>query len=176
MGILPIIFYESSSPPLPLLSFTLIHFHSFNMLRAAPATRSPTFAGASILKQSGRRAYSPIVARSRPATAAALSRVTFHRPILRQPFRRGYADQKSGVAASETLQKVKKNRFGIFRWLWRLTYLSALGGLGYVGYGIYLSRNPEDQAEPDPNKKTLVVLGTAALWPQWVVYVGCDRI
>lgn len=47
----------------------------------------------------------------------------------------------------------------MLRLLWRLTYLSALGGLGYIGYGIYESRMPPEQAEPDPNKKTLVVLG-----------------
>ena len=47
----------------------------------------------------------------------------------------------------------------MLRWAWRLTYLSALAGVGYVGYGIYESRNPVDQPPPDPSKKTLVVLG-----------------
>lgn len=31
--------------------------------------------------------------------------------------------------------------------------------LGFSAYGIYLNRNPVDQQEPDPSKKTLVVLG-----------------
>ncbi|KAL9095333.1 MAG: hypothetical protein Q9165_002204 [Trypethelium subeluteriae] len=123
------------------------------MLGAARTTRPLTSASATILKPIGRRAYSPLIARSRPATAVALTRNTLSRPILRQGFRRGYADH-------QTEQKVKKSRFGVFKWLWRLTYLGTLAGLGYVGYGIYISRNPEDQAEPDPNKKTLVVLGT----------------
>ena len=48
---------------------------------------------------------------------------------------------------------------GTFRWLWRLTYLSTLGGMGYVGYMVWLDRHPAEQLEPDPNKKTLVVLG-----------------
>lgn len=42
-------------------------------------------------------------------------------------------------------------------------WLSALGGLGYVGFLIYENRTPADQAEPDPNKKTLVVLGTHSI-------------
>ncbi|KAI9687929.1 MAG: NADH:ubiquinone oxidoreductase [Bathelium mastoideum] len=133
------------------------------MLGATASTRPLSPASVSILRQSGRRAYSPIVARSRPATANALTRAPGSRPFLRQRFQRGYAEhaeQRPGAGSSATQQTTKRRGFPIFRWLWRLTYLSALGGLGYVGYGIYVSRNPEDQAEPDPNKKTLVVLGT----------------
>lgn len=32
-------------------------------------------------------------------------------------------------------------------------------GLGYLGYDIYSHRNPPEQREPDPTKKTLVILG-----------------
>lgn len=53
----------------------------------------------------------------------------------------------------------KPKRFRLLRWTWRLTQLSVIAGLGYVGYGIYETRNPADQAPPDPTKKTLVVLG-----------------
>ena len=35
-----------------------------------------------------------------------------------------------------------------------------LGGTGYLFYGIWASRNPNDQYDPDPSKKTLLVLGT----------------
>lgn len=66
--------------------------------------------------------------------------------------KRTYADQSTAP--------VKKRRWGVLRWTWRLTYLSIIGGLVYSGYGIYLSRNPVEQSEPDPSKKTLVVLGT----------------
>jgi NADH:ubiquinone reductase (non-electrogenic) len=45
-------------------------------------------------------------------------------------------------------------------WTWRLTYLSTLGGVAYLGYGIWVLRHPVEQEEPDPKKKTLVVLGT----------------
>jgi len=54
----------------------------------------------------------------------------------------------------------KKKGFRTLRWAWRLTYLSLLGSVAYVGYGIYEDRNPEPQTEPDPTKKTLVILGT----------------
>jgi hypothetical protein len=53
----------------------------------------------------------------------------------------------------------KPKRFRTLRWIWRLTYLSIFGGLAWVGYGIYQDRHPEPQTEPDPNKKTLVILG-----------------
>lgn len=53
----------------------------------------------------------------------------------------------------------KPKRFRLLRWTWRLTQVSLVAGLGYVGYGIYEMRNPADQTPPDPNKKTLVVLG-----------------
>ncbi|KAL6721723.1 NADH:ubiquinone oxidoreductase [Lecanora helva] len=39
-------------------------------------------------------------------------------------------------------------------------YLSAIGGLVYMGYGIYLLRTPQEQLQPDPTKKNLVILGT----------------
>lgn len=38
-------------------------------------------------------------------------------------------------------------------------YLGAIGGLGYMGYTIYLLRTPQEQLEADPTKKTLVILG-----------------
>jgi hypothetical protein len=72
-------------------------------------------------------------------------------PVSRQ-FGRGYAD----VAPVK-----KRRRFRVFRWLWRLTYLSMLGGVGYIVYDGYVCRNPEEQEQfkSDPSKKTLVVLG-----------------
>ncbi|GLI73941.1 NADH:ubiquinone oxidoreductase [Penicillium ochrochloron] len=70
--------------------------------------------------------------------------------------RRGYAD-----AAPTPLPAPKpKKRFRALRWAWRLTWLSALGLTGVMAYSIYDLRHPEEQYEPDPSKKTLVVLGT----------------
>lgn len=47
----------------------------------------------------------------------------------------------------------------MLRWTWRLTYLSVLGGIAYVGWAVYEDRHPEEQVEADPTKKTLVILG-----------------
>ncbi|KAK8232403.1 external NADH-ubiquinone oxidoreductase 1 mitochondrial precursor [Phyllosticta capitalensis] len=95
-----------------------------------------------------RSALTPSVAKEAPRPI----RAAFPRHVFQQTFRRAYAD-----AAPE---KPKKKGFRFLRWTWRLSILSALGGLGYISYGIYQMRNPADQPEPDPKKKTLVILGT----------------
>ncbi|KAF2140544.1 uncharacterized protein K452DRAFT_230359 [Aplosporella prunicola CBS 121167] len=98
------------------------------------------------MRQAGRRT----VSNARPSIAP---RDTFRRnPSLC----RTYADSVS----PETKAKVKKGGFRFFRWTWRLTYLSALAGVGYTSYVVYQMRNPADQPDPDPSKKTLVILGT----------------
>lgn len=53
-----------------------------------------------------------------------------------------------------------KKRAGFLRWTWRFTKLAALGAIGTLGWSIYELRTPDDQFDPDPSKKTLVVLGT----------------
>jgi NADH:ubiquinone reductase (non-electrogenic) len=52
-----------------------------------------------------------------------------------------------------------KGRFRTLRWVWRLTYLSVIGGVVYLGYGVYELRHPDEQPIPDPNKQNLVILG-----------------
>lgn len=69
--------------------------------------------------------------------------------------RRGYAD----AAPTPSPAPKPKKRFRALRWAWRLTWLSALGLTGVTAYSIYDLRHPEEQYEPDPSKKTLVVLG-----------------
>lgn len=69
--------------------------------------------------------------------------------------RRAYATE----APVQTPAAPKKKRFRFLRWTYRLTLLGLLGGTGYLGYRIYLLRHPEEQIEPDPSKKTLVILG-----------------
>jgi NADH:ubiquinone reductase (non-electrogenic) len=70
--------------------------------------------------------------------------------LINQAFRRAYAD---------AAQAKKPRRFRFFTYLWRLTYLSALGGTAFLGFGVWELRHPENQLEPDPNKKNLVILG-----------------
>ena len=94
-----------------------------------------------LLHQTSRRAIS-----SRPILSSRQA------PIARQ-FRRGYAEEAAPAPVP------KKRRFRVWRWTWRLLNLSLLGGVAYIGYGIYQDRHPEPQAEPDPSKKTLVILG-----------------
>ena len=79
---------------------------------------------------------------------------TISRSILQLSTRRSFAD----IAPP----KVKRRRTSLLRWTWRLTYLSAIGGLVYMGYGIYLLRTPLEQLEPDPTKKNLVILGMSS--------------
>ena len=83
------------------------------------------------------------------------------RPLSRE-FRRYYADAPT---ATLTPAPKKRPRFRWLRWTWRLTYLSALGGIAYVGYAVYVDRHPAPQSPPDPSKKTLVILGASLLTP-----------
>ncbi|KAF2502813.1 FAD/NAD(P)-binding domain-containing protein [Lophium mytilinum] len=105
------------------------------------------------LQHAGRRTFTT----ARPSIIAnrarGASRPVFHQIALRQSIRRASTE---GPAA----KSAPKRRFGVLRWMWRATYLSAVGGLVYTGYGIWVMRNPNDQPDPDPSKKTLVILGT----------------
>ncbi|CAD6506157.1 BgTH12-07087 [Blumeria graminis f. sp. triticale] len=69
--------------------------------------------------------------------------------------------QKGSHRTNVDLASVKKSKvFGALGLLWKFSYLSAIGGVAYLVYGIYELRNPEDQQVPDTSKKTLVILGT----------------
>lgn len=88
---------------------------------------------------------------------------TTYRPTLNsriQPaalqFRRQLSDAPTTIPTPpKKAGKIRKT----LRWTWRLTYLSLIGSLAYVSYDVWESRNPETQIEPDPSKKTLVILG-----------------
>ncbi|MCJ1314001.1 NADH:ubiquinone oxidoreductase [Agyrium rufum] len=112
---------------------------------ATPKIIAPISRRTYISSRSARSTLS--LAAPRPSTNVALRNAS-----LRQSFRRSYAD-------AAPIKQIKK-RAGIFRWIWRLTYISILGGTGYMAYTIYDSTNPGEQINPDPSKKTLVVLGT----------------
>lgn len=102
------------------------------------------------LQTAGRRNFSSISNQSTITRARGAPRPQFNQALLRQQFRRSYAD---------AAPLKPKKRFSFLRWTWRLTYLSFIAGTAYVAYGIYEMRTPPDQPEPDPSKKTLVVLG-----------------
>ena len=72
---------------------------------------------------------------------------------MSRQFTRSYTD-----APPKPVKKPRRIRT-TFRWLWRFTYLSVLAGVGAVIYDGYTDRHPEEQYAPDPQKKTLVILG-----------------
>lgn len=93
-----------------------------------------------------------------PSTALHQSRALirpciseYPRSSLQQAFRRSYADTKPQTY-------FRRSRVTL-RWLWRAVYLGTIGGIGYLGYTIYLLRTPPEQLEADPTKKNLVILG-----------------
>lgn len=90
-----------------------------------------------------------------PSLTRASTKSMIKRSTFQQSFRRPYAEAAS--------PKPRSRLRSFFRWTWRLTYLSAIGGLGYLIYTIYMLRTPSEQYAPDPSKKTLVILGE----PYW---------
>ena len=89
----------------------------------------------------------PLILRQRPSnTATGLPRAS----------QRAYADAPPVV-------KIKKKGRGFFRWTWLLTKLGLLGGTVWFAYAIWDLRQPDEQFEPDPSKKTLVILGKQRL-------------
>lgn len=112
------------------------------------AARPVTFAGANIAAKS----FSTVSRVSAIQTAARPSIAPKFNASARMAFRRAYADQapkrKPGAIRST------------FRWIWRISYLSVGGLLAYTTWVIYEDRHPPAQFEADPEKKTLVILGT----------------
>ena len=108
------------------------------------------------------------ISTSSPASCAVHLRkpLGIPRAALQPSFRRAYSD-----APSATLSPTPrpKKRFRLLRWTWRLTYLSAIGLVGWLAYKVWESRNPNDQFEPDPSKKTLVILGRPAVYKAWLL-------
>ncbi|EEQ30913.1 alternative NADH-dehydrogenase [Microsporum canis CBS 113480] len=136
-----------ASGRLLLLSRPGRHFSSSPALRRAlctlpPATRHQLHHGISLLNG--------------PARSTKLA--------VGNGFRRSYADAVVPPTVSSSLQPPppppKRKRFRFFRWTWRLILLSILGTTGWAVYNVYQHRNPADQVPPDPDKKTLVILGT----------------
>ncbi|PFH63269.1 hypothetical protein XA68_14921 [Ophiocordyceps unilateralis] len=73
-------------------------------------------------------------------------------------FRRAYTDPSPPPPPPPPPKPGRLRR--ALKWTWRFTYISVAGLVGYSFYVLYKNRHPEPQAEPDPSKKTLVILGT----------------
>lgn len=116
----------------------------------AASTRAMYKASASIGRASLTRPTCQLVASQSP-----ISRVA---QVQRQ-FRRSYADVAPIVVKP-------RRRFRPLRTAWRLTWISALAGVSYMAWSVYELRNPENQFEPDPTKKNLVILGRFVLIPR----------
>ncbi|KAI5836820.1 hypothetical protein DFP73DRAFT_581273 [Morchella snyderi] len=76
--------------------------------------------------------------------------------IARSSFKRAYASE----ASPASVNKAPINRFRYFKYAWRGTYTLAIVGTVWLAYSIYETRFPKEQTEPDPTKKTLVILGS----------------
>lgn len=116
------------------------------IMRASTSSIARVFSTTSM--PAARRALtssSRILTRARPTT--------FDNSKFQQSFRRAYAE-----VATPPAQKPRRFRF--FKFLWRVTYISAFAGTAYLAYGVWELRHPEEQFEPDPSKKNLVILGT----------------
>lgn len=77
----------------------------------------------------------------------------------RRPFHRSSVRRVEDNIHPETKAAIKKGGAGVIRWTWRLTKLAFFAGFGWLAYSVYTIRHPAEQLEPDPSKKTLVVLG-----------------
>jgi len=107
-------------------------------------------------RQQEQKKYARLVALRAPLQAGGALRLS-QRASVAQTVAFSSSSRRN---ADEGAAPKRPSRFRFLRWTWRITYLSVLGSLAYTGYGIYVNRNPVEQAQPDPTKKTLVVLGT----------------
>ncbi|KAJ1335372.1 NADH:ubiquinone reductase (non-electrogenic) [Microdochium nivale] len=104
------------------------------------------------------RAAFATAARTSPRQPASAT-INASRQVSRQ-FTRTYASEGPSATLSPTPKKKPGKIRRTFTWLRRLTYFSVILIAGGIIYDGYIDRNPDEQTEPDPTKKTLVVLGT----------------
>lgn len=146
---------------LPLSSLSVFLFFFLFFFPFMAAVRSSTaYASTMQLSSLSRRSLSahwhhPL----RPVKPLQFARVSLQ--PLRHPGRRSYADAPPPPPPSPPALPAPrpKKRFRFFKWLWRLTWLSGVGLTGVLAYSFYTLRHPLEQDEPDPAKKTLVILG-----------------
>lgn len=159
---------EKLLPPVPLLfcfysvttgannlsSQAFITFFSVAMASHLAVRTSPMALHHSLGITFATRRYISTSLRATQATRGLKSGILH--PAFQQSSRRAYSDAPT-VNLSPSPKR--KQRFKVLRWTWRLTYLSAIGFVGWLSYTVWELRNPNDQFDPDPSKKTLVILG-----------------
>lgn len=91
----------------------------------------------------------------RPSVLASLK----NSPQVSRQLVRSYATEGPSATLSPQPKKKPGKIRTTFKWLRRLTYLSVLVVIGGIVYDGYIDRHPDEQFQPDPKKKTLVVLG-----------------
>lgn len=113
---------------------------------------------AGLLAQSSRIATRGLTTASRVNARPSVAMKLEHSGRI--AFRRAYADEapKSKPKPKSKPGKLRRT----LRWTWRITYLSVLATVGYTCYVVWDDRHPNEQIQPDPSKKTLVVLGKLA--------------
>ena len=149
-----------SPPPPPRLLLSLHPNLLFNPMATKAATRRPirisSQLSASYLTSAARRNLTTFQTSTSLNNPCARIRPTALKSPLQGFSRRSYAD---------ALPAKVRRRGGFFKWAWRLTYVSAIAGTGYLSWVIYELRTPPEQLEVDPSKKTLVILG------RWIVCI-----
>ncbi|KXJ94472.1 hypothetical protein Micbo1qcDRAFT_132514 [Microdochium bolleyi] len=119
--------------------------------RQLPATRASALSTA--------RAAFATTAKASPRQPVSAASINASRQISRQ-FTRTYASEGPSATLSPTPKKKPGRIRRTFRFFRRLTYLSVIVIAGGIIYDGYIDRHPDEQFDPDPKKKTLVVLGT----------------
>ena len=161
LRIISLLFYSlrSSSLPSPLFNFSSRIPSTHSSLASARANAQPPIMVGSTLAMRSSRMVSPSAMRlssfSRVARPLRSNGFLQQQSCQRAAARRTYAD----AAPAPTPAPKPKKKFRFLRWTWRLTLLTGAGLTGMLAYSIYELRHPIEQIEPDPSKKTLVVLG-----------------
>jgi NADH:ubiquinone reductase (non-electrogenic) len=161
---------SDSSQRQPILA-ALVSLASISFSLLFPLLHSPQ----SPLNMAFSMAARPLIARAAAQVAPATSftrayTIAQQQSAFRSPVRSAIKESSilRSINASGQFRRVHaelspkpaKKRAGFFRWTLRLAFLGLIGGAAWTAYGIYQNRNPVVQMEADPNKKTLVVLGT----------------
>ncbi|KAK6526808.1 NADH:ubiquinone oxidoreductase [Arthrobotrys megalospora] len=141
--------FAAASSRRPILQST-IHTNQSRCLLLRPHQTSPF---STSLHQS-------LKPRQKPSPSTASRQPRRQITNITEPKNESSSTIASTTTTTTTTPPTPKSRFRVLRFLWRLTWLSSLGGAAYLAYHIYDSKHPPEQLPLDPAKKTLVVLGS----------------